>query len=150
MIVSYDKSYRLTCKNNNMLQKIFGKKTTKKDNTNKETPAINWIPLTSLNQLSEIENESKKSLVGIFKHSTRCSISRGVLQQFEQAFPKEVSINMYYLDLLNHREISNQVGYKFQVIHQSPQILLIRNGETIAHASHYDIITQFDLQQFMK
>lgn len=111
---------------------------------------INWHLLTSVAQLNTISDESKNTIVGIFKHSTRCSISSRVLNQFEQSFLENLPIKMYYLDLLNYRETSNKIAEKFQVIHQSPQLLLIQNGKTIAHASHYHIISDIDLQQLTK
>lgn len=130
-----------------IFKNIFGKsEETKKE----ETSNINWHSLTSLEQLDTISEESNVNVIGIFKHSTRCIISKTVLKQFEEAFSKDLPIKMYYLDLLNYREISNEIAERFQVIHQSPQLVLIKNGETISHASHYDIISQVDLQQFAK
>lgn len=110
----------------------------------------NWHALTSIEQLNDISKESKSTIVGVFKHSTRCSISRGVLSQFEKKVSESSPIKMYYLDLLNHRDISNEIAEKFEVIHQSPQLVLIENDKAIAHASHYNIITEIDLQQFVK
>lgn len=115
-----------------------------------EKSNIEWHQLSNIEQLNHICEESNNTIVGIFKHSTRCSISRGVLSQFEQKFSEELPIKMYYLDLLNHRNISNEIAERFQVIHQSPQLLLVKKGETIAHASHYEVITAVDLQQFLK
>ena len=45
-------------------------------------------------------------------------------------------MDLYYLDLHSYREVSNETGYKFQVVHQSPQMLLIKNGTVVSHASH--------------
>lgn len=110
-----------------------------------ETSKVNWIPLTSLAQIEEIKELSKSETIAIFKHSTRCGISSMVIRQFEKSFNDELSeLKVYYLDLLNYREVSNEVGYTFQVMHQSPQLLVIKNENTVAHASHYDI-TQIDL-----
>jgi bacillithiol system protein YtxJ len=46
------------------------------------------------------------------------------------------SIQFYYLDLLNYRAISNAIAEKFSVYHESPQILLIKNGECNYDESH--------------
>ena len=54
----------------------------------------------------------------------------------------------FYQDLLNYRNISDEVGYNFQVMHQSPQLLVIKNGVSVFDASHYDI-TQTDLSRFI-
>jgi bacillithiol system protein YtxJ len=103
--------------------------------------ALNWIPLTTLGQLDAIKELSNKETVLIFKHSTRCVISKMVLRQFEKKFvTSDKKVHLYYLDLLNYRTISDEVGYAFQVLHQSPQLLVIQNGVVVAHASHYDIL----------
>jgi bacillithiol system protein YtxJ len=101
---------------------------------------INWIPLTTLDQLATIKAESETKFVLIFKHSTRCGISRMVIKQFEKLFTSETKkLKVYYLDLLNYRNISDEVGYSFQVVHQSPQLIVVRNGVTVAHTSHNEI-----------
>lgn len=134
-----------------IFNKFFGDKSNqeeKKQEQQEMDSNIKWIPLTSLEQLEEIKEKSKTKTVGVFKHSTRCSISKGVIKSFDRSFPEELSekIDIYYLDLLNYREISNEVGHTFQVIHQSPQLVLIKNGVAVADASHYDI-TQVDLKK---
>jgi bacillithiol system protein YtxJ len=50
-------------------------------------------------------------------------------------------LKLYYLDLLNYRDISDEIGAQFQVMHQSPQLLIIKNEIAVAHASHYDIMS---------
>lgn len=100
---------------------------------------INWLALTSVSQLDEIEDVSNSKLVVLFKHSTRCSISRMALRQFENDFESNDQILTYYLDLLNHRDISNEIASKFSVVHQSPQLLIISKEKCIYDASHSDI-----------
>lgn len=130
-----------------LFKNIFGSNTSKGE---EKKMYINWIPLNSLSQLEEIKELSKTESVGIFKHSTRCGISRGVLRKFENSFDEELSnLKIYYLDLLSFREVSNEIETQFQVIHQSPQLLLIKNGETISHASHYDIMN-IDLKKIIQ
>jgi len=100
---------------------------------------INWIPLTSLNQLNEIVSVSNERPVVIFKHSTRCSISRFALKQFEKEFDVErldSNVSAYFLDLLEHRDISNEIATRFNVFHQSPQLLLIKDGKSVYDVSH--------------
>lgn len=71
---------------------------------NEGNSKVNWIPLTDISQLSEIEENSNGKTIGIFKHSTRCSISRFALKQFENEYDlTEDEIDLYFLDLLNHR-----------------------------------------------
>lgn len=100
---------------------------------------VNWIPLTEISQLDEIVENSKNKTIGIFKHSTRCSISRFALKQFENEYNLEDKVDLYFLDLLNHRDISNEIANRFQVIHQSPQLILVKNGVAVYDDSHSDI-----------
>ncbi len=124
------------------LNKIFNSNTTPK-----EEKVLPWIALTSIGQLSDIEQKSKAKTQAIFKHSTRCGISRMVMNQFVDAFDIDANIDLYYLDLLNYREVSNETGYKFQVLHESPQLLIIKNGVVVTHASH-GAINEVDLIKF--
>ncbi len=119
----------------NFIKKLFGTTAEVKD-----TKLLPWIVLNSLDQLSEIEAKSITKTQVIFKHSTRCGISRMVLSQFESEFEvSENSLDLYYLDLLNHRDISNAIAERFNVIHESPQLLIIKNGTAVANASHGSI-----------
>jgi bacillithiol system protein YtxJ len=71
-----------------------------------------------------------------------------VMNQFVSAYDVDVNADLHYLDLLNYRDVSNEVGYKFQVMHQSPQLLVLRNGVVVAHASH-GAINEMDLARFV-
>jgi len=120
-----------------ILNSLFGGGETKQVSSN-----VNWIPMNSIDQIATIKEQSKSEVVLLFKHSTRCGISRMVIKQFEKKFTEDMKdLKVYYLDLLSYRDISNEVGYTFQIMHQSPQLLIIKNGEAIANASHYDITT---------
>ncbi|WP_282161800.1 bacillithiol system redox-active protein YtxJ [Ulvibacterium marinum] len=110
---------------------------------------IPWIPLTSLDQLNEIEEKSHTKAQVIFKHSTTCGISRMVLNMFGRNLNAlKHQMDFYFLDLHAYRQVSDEVGYRFQVLHQSPQILVIRNGITVAHDSH-GAINELDLERFV-
>ncbi len=115
----------------------------------KEEKKLPWIALSAIDQLNEIEQKSKLKTQLIFKHSTRCGISKMVLNQFIDRYNfTEDDFDLYYLDLLSFRAVSNEVSHKFQVLHQSPQIFVIKNGITVAHASHNGI-NQIDLLQYI-
>ena len=114
----------------------------------KEEKILPWKQLTTVDQLNTIEKLSKGKTQVIFKHSTRCGISKMVMNQFVSAFDVDVNLDLYYLDLLSFREVSNEAGYKFQVMHQSPQLLIIKNGVAVAHASHGGI-NEIDLAKFV-
>ena len=117
-----------------MLKKIFGSKACR------EQEKIDWIPLTDMHQLEEI-NTSENPVI-IFKHSTRCGISTMVLRKFERNFKIENNqLKMYFLDLIAYRSISNKIANDYDVRHESPQLLLIKNGKAIEHNSHSGIHT---------
>ena len=125
-----------------LFNSIFGN-----SNDEVQSSKLNWISLTNVQQLDEIKSDSENKLVVIFKHSTRCSISRMALKQFENEFDLDYKVTLYFLDLLNFRTISNAISEEFQVIHQSPQMILIKEGKAIYNASHSDIDAA-DLKQY--
>ncbi|MBX0291540.1 bacillithiol system redox-active protein YtxJ [Hymenobacter sp. HSC-4F20] len=100
-----------------------------------------WQPLTQAEQLSDIVRESYEQPVLIFKHSTSCSISAAAKGKVERQWDDAGLENtkLYYLDLLRFRPISNEIAEKFGVRHESPQLLLIQNGECSYDASHMGI-----------
>lgn len=96
------------------------------------------IPLENEGQLSQIKGA--KGYQVIFKHNTTCPISKGVHSNLaaEGAVLPGVE-GIYYLDLLAHRDLSNEIARHYGVPHQSPQLLLIRDGRCIHHQFGYDI-----------
>jgi bacillithiol system protein YtxJ len=99
---------------------------------------MNWTSLDTAEQLNSIKQKPGYSV--IFKHSTRCSISMMAKRRFEMDWsqlPDEIPL--YFLDLIQHRDISNQVASTFSVHHESPQLLLIKDGECILDQSHGEI-----------
>jgi len=102
---------------------------------------MNWIELKTEDQLASLVKESFENPVLIFKHSTRCSISSMALDRLERAWKSDEveGLNAYYLDLLEHRPISNQIASAFQVDHESPQILIFSQGNCIYNNSHMGI-----------
>ena len=105
---------------------------------------MNWNTLNKIDQLEEINKASFKHPVVIFKHSTRCGISNMVLKKFEAEINQQNQLNseFYFLDLIKDRAVSNAVAEKFNVVHQSPQLIVIKNGRVVHHASHYSINLQ--------
>ena len=97
-----------------------------------------WNELTTPEQVDEIVHRSKDKPQVIFKHSRRCSLSSMVLSRLEKTgFPS--SLDFHFIDLIQHRQVSNQVAEAFGVWHESPQVLLIRNGECVYDESHMAI-----------
>jgi len=99
---------------------------------------MHWIHLTGEEQLKNITSKSQNRTQVIFKHSTRCSISSMVLQRLQKAQPPG-DVDFYFLDLVAFRSLSNKIADVFKVHHESPQILLIQNGECVYDESHTGI-----------
>lgn len=114
---------------------------------NQNDSKIGWRQLTDLGQLNEVVEASTEKPVLVFKHSTRCGISRMVLRQFENEFNSQENIIPYFLDLLVHRDISNEIANRFGVQHQSPQLIIFRDGKAIYNTSHENIDATI-LEQF--
>ena len=99
---------------------------------------MNWINLNDEALLNEIKVKSAEKPQLIFKHSTRCSISSMAKNRLDRAEQPE-GIDFYYLDLIANRNLSNKVAEVFDVEHESPQVLLIKNGTCIYDESHTGI-----------
>jgi len=119
---------------------FFDKFKSASDIAKEEINEVKWIQLERLEQLDEIAEISNAVPVLIFKHSTTCGISRMALRGFEKNYNYDKKkIEPYFLDLKQHRDISQAIAEKFNVRHESPQVLLIKNGTAIYHTSHSDI-----------
>ncbi len=109
--------------------------------------ALQWHELTAREQLDDLKTVSATTPCFIFKHSTRCNISSIAKFRLEENWAFDASVvRPFYLDLLNHRDLSGQIAEDFQVFHESPQVLLIVGGECVYDASHLDI-TVDELQE---
>lgn len=112
----------------------------KSSNEEEQSYRINWVKLQDLGQLNEIMETSREKPVLIFKHSTRCSVSRMALKQFENEYTiPENEATPYFLDLIAFRDVSNEIANRFSVTHQSPQLLLIKDGKSVYDVSHSEI-----------
>ena len=116
------------------LDQLFGKKT--------ESEQVNkwWRKLESEKDLETAVQKSFQSKVLIFKHSTRCFISKTVLKSFEKQIETlDKNYTFYFLDLLENRALSNEIETRFDVVHQSPQLIVLENGKATRNASHQSI-----------
>lgn len=102
---------------------------------------MEWKELTSEEQLAEINDRSRLKPVLIFKHSTRCSISVMAKNRLDK-MEHDDAADYYYLDLLRFRNVSNKIAEDYAVHHESPQILLVVNGECVYEESHNGIIPE--------
>lgn len=111
---------------------------------------MDWLTLNNITQLEEIKESSKEKPVLIFKHSTRCSISSMAYDRLRRNWKEEDTqkVTPYYLDLISYRDISNAISSAFAIDHESPQVILIKDGVAIYDNSHMgisyaDIMAQF-------
>lgn len=116
------------------LDQIFGKK-----EEQDQTKTL-WTRIESEKDLDAAVEKSLKKKVVIFKHSTRCFISKTVLKSFEKQMENsDKDYSYYFLDLIAHRNISNEIESQLDVVHQSPQLIVLENGKAIYNASHQSI-----------
>lgn len=109
---------------------------------------MNWKELSTLDQLDRIDDLSKQEPVLLFKHSTRCAISKAALNRLEREWSAadDAAHTLYFLDLLAHRDISDAVAARYGIRHESPQVLVIRNGACTFSTSHTAITCKGVLQ----
>lgn len=98
---------------------------------------MSWQELTSLPQWAEVLQESWQTPVAVFKHSTRCSISSMAKSRLEREWQgNEPNFPVYYLDLIAHRDVSNAIAADLGVEHQSPQLIVLKDGKPVYYGSH--------------
>lgn len=101
----------------------------------RSSSSLNWIQVTDENQINEILSSEGTYL--LFKHSTRCSISSMALNRFENEFKDNTGVvNLYFVDLIQFRSVSNLIAEKTGVQHESPQVIVLKNGTVMYSASH--------------
>ena len=102
---------------------------------------MKWNELNDIKQLEIIDKESATQKIMIFKHSTRCSISDAAFGRLERKWKDENSSSLkpYYLDLLAHRNISDAIAARYNIVHESPQALIISKGKCIFSQTHMGI-----------
>lgn len=112
-----------------------------------EENAVPWIDLTSEEQLdAALANNDQVTF--IFKHSTRCSISAMAKTRFEREWSTpNFSFQLLYLDLLNHRDLSSKIEQQTGVQHESPQLIVVKNGKVVYATSHSSISAQESIKK---
>ncbi|MCK0191801.1 bacillithiol system redox-active protein YtxJ [Arenibacter sp. F20364] len=131
-----------------IFNRLFGKDNNS-ENGKKEAKVAPWVPLASVDQLEAIKEKSNAKPQVIFKHSTTCGISRMVMNRFNEGYDiSKNSLDLHYLDLHQYRSVSNETSSVFGVVHESPQLLVIKNGVVVAHESH-GAITRLDLKKYI-
>ena len=116
------------------LKALFG--SSSQAGTNKEPEGFPWKPLEGPEDLQRLQESGGRPVV-IFKHSTRCGLSGMMLRRFQQNWGQARDLaDFYLLDLVRHRGLSDQIAERFEVSHQSPQVLILEGGQVRDHDSH--------------
>lgn len=111
--------------------------------------SLPWIALTEMDQLEKMDQRSFQKPQLVYKHSTSCGISSMVLNMFTKAYIYgEEKVDLYFLDIHRYRSISDEIARRHGVRHESPQLLVIKNGAVVAHNSHGGI-PEMELAQFL-
>jgi bacillithiol system protein YtxJ len=120
-----------------IFDKLFG---SKEDEFKPSAGELEWYNLGSISDLEAAISYSHKEPILLFKHSTRCSISSSALERLKRNWSgQSVKVRSFYLDLLNHKDVSQEIATRLGVEHQSPQMLLVKDGVAVFNSSHMDI-----------
>ena len=101
-----------------------------------DSKKLDWIEINSLDELDQAIEESSDKPSVFFKHSTRCSISSMALNRFERDWNEGADGNLYFIDLIKNRDVSNGLSEKADVYHQSPQVIVMKDQKSVYDASH--------------
>ncbi len=102
----------------------------------------NWKVLESQEQLDQALADSHQKTVVLFKHSVTCGISAMAEHRLQSEWDFDDSdFDFYYLDLLSYRPISNRIAEVLNVTHQSPQVIVVKEGKAVQATSHQAIST---------
>lgn len=110
-----------------------------RDIAKEEIDKIPWDYITEEKDIEELEKQSFSKPVIIFKYSTRCGISRITLNKFEKDLPQDFDAVYYFMDLVKYRSLSNEIADRFRVRHESPQLIVLKDGKVVHHSSHQSI-----------
>ena len=100
---------------------------------------LSWNHINSIEDLNVAISNSNEQAVLLFKHSTRCSISTMAKSRLEDKWTINTKIQPYYIDLIAYGDVSNEIAERFNVIHQSPQAIIILNESCVGNYSHNEI-----------
>jgi len=87
--------------------------------------------------LEQLFARSHEQPVILFKHSDTCPISAMAYQRM-----KQVASDVSLVVVQRSRELSRQVEARTGVRHESPQVLVLRRGQSVWAASHFDITAE--------
>lgn len=122
----------------------------KKDKKRKTRP-LPFVLIGKMEQIEEMEELSTRKLIAVFKHSSRCATSRMAFNLFQKDFDSdwEENVQVCVVDVLNNCELSDEIANRFQVVHESPQLILIKDRGVVNYASHHRIVARV-IEEFIE
>lgn len=107
--------------------------------SNSNSKSLNWTLIETIEALEKAIARTNDRPALFFKHSTRCSISSMALSRFEKEWNDENHCDLYFIDLISHRDVSNKLSEETNIVHQSPQVIVVKEGSAVYDASHSGI-----------
>lgn len=95
----------------------------------------------SIQNISDFVNQNKENLC-IFKHSTTCPISAYAKQQVDSYLKKDDHLPVYMVTVQTERPLSNEIAQFFQIKHESPQMLVLKEGTVQIVLNHHQITVE--------
>ena len=93
-----------------------------------------FTPITDAQALEQLLSRSHNAPVILFKHSSTCPISSAAYRQMSQV---EADVSLVVVQ--RARDLSNEIASRTGIRHESPQVIILKNGEVVWSASHFDI-----------
>jgi bacillithiol system protein YtxJ len=103
-----------------------------------------------LRSVDEAREALSQAVVIVFKHSTRCGVSAAAYAQVRSFLDSHPDVPVCLVDVIEDREISAEITRASSVPHESPQVLLLKGGRVVWHASHYGITAEAVARECLK
>ena len=103
-------------------------------------PMSQLQPLVHIDELEAAIAESRERPVFLFKHSRTCGISCEALDELH-AHVEDASPQATYklITVQSHRRLSEETAARLGIRHETPQAILLRDGQPVWNASHFRI-----------
>jgi len=102
---------------------------------------MEWYKITDSGDIDQVVNDSFAQPVLVYKHSPICGLSSNALQKLEKGWNalEAKKLKPYFVDVVAQRPLSQGIAQRFKIMHQSPQVLLIRDGICVYDIAHFEI-----------
>lgn len=105
-----------------------------------ESDRSQWGEISTSSELKDIDKASYEKIQFIYKHSSRCATSYFALRNLQDLSEEVRKVaDLYMVDVIGQRSLSNEISSHYDVRHESPQVLLIREGQVRWNGSHGEV-----------